>query len=211
MITPQEIHFFISQPRFNIYLQQRNNNIEAAYELYLTNIALSEALYPILSVLEISLRNAIHRQMSRHFRDPYWFNNQLPESFQASVSKAEQKIIAQQKLVTPDRIVAELSFGFWNRLFNRHHAKQLWKPLRMIFRYLPRQQRRRDTIDDSLFRIRTLRNRVYHYEPIIRNLYYLEMVYQEMYLFLAWLHQNLPDVLNRTDRFQHLMIAARGR
>lgn len=210
MITEQEIHFFISYPRFNEYLHQKNHNVKDAYQLYLTNIELSEALYPVLSVLEISLRNAIHRQLSSYFNDSYWFKNKLPVEFQKAVKKAEQNIRFQQKIITPDRIVSELSFGFWNRLFNRHYAKLLWKPLRTIFIHLPKKQRRRDTIDDSLYRIRTLRNRVYHYEPIFRNLHYLELVYKEIYSFLSWLHHNLPDVLKKTDRFEDVILFAKG-
>ncbi len=205
MVTEEEIQLFISPARFRIYLQQRNHDIQAAYQLYLTNIELSEALYPVLSILEISLRNAIHQKLSTHFNDPYWFKNILPDEFQVAVKKAEQKIHLQQKPLTPDRMIAELNFRFWNRLFNRHYARQLWKPLRTIFPYLPKQQRRRDTIDDALFRIRTLRNRVYHYTPIFHNLNYLEMVYREIYIFLSWLHHSLPAALHKTDRFQQVV------
>jgi hypothetical protein len=209
MVTEQEIQLFISPARFRVYLQQRNHDVDAAYQLYLTNIELSEALYPVLSVLEISLRNAIHQKLSTYFNDPYWFKNKLPSEFQVAIKRAEQKISLQQKQLTPDRIIAELNFGFWNRLFNRHYARQLWKPLRTIFPHLPKQQRRRDTIDDALFRIRTLRNRIYHYAPIFHNLQYLEMVYGEIYLFLSWLHHNLPAVLHNTDRFQQVVLYAK--
>lgn len=209
MITEQEIQLFISPARFRVYLQQRNHDIHDAYQLYLTNIELSEALYPVLSVLEISLRNAIHQKLSTHFNDTYWFKNKLPPEFQVAIKRAEQKIRLQQKQITPDRVIAELSFGFWNRLFNRHYARQLWKPLRTIFPHLPKQQRRRDTIDDALFRIRTLRNRIYHYAPIFHNLHYLETVYKEIYEFLSWLHHNLPAVLYKTDRFQQVVFYAK--
>jgi hypothetical protein len=67
MIT-EEIKSFISHPRFNIYLEEANYNTNAAYQLYLTNIELSEALYPALSLLEISLRNAIHQKAERIFQ-----------------------------------------------------------------------------------------------------------------------------------------------
>ena len=65
MIT-EEIKSFISHPRFNIYLEEANYNTNAAYQLYLINIELSEALYPALSLLEISLRNAIHQKLKEY-------------------------------------------------------------------------------------------------------------------------------------------------
>ena len=124
MIT-EEIKSFISHPRFNIYLEEANYNTNAAYQLYLINIELSEALYPALSLLEISLRNAIHQKLKEYFKDDFWFKNKLPKEFQTAIQRAEQKIQFQQKTVTADGIIAELNFGFWNRLFNRYHAKLL--------------------------------------------------------------------------------------
>ena len=205
MIT-EEIKSFISHPRFNIYLEEANYNTNAAYQLYLINIELSEALYPALSLLEISLRNAIHQKLKEYFKDDFWFKNKLPKEFQTAIQRAEQKIQFHQKPVTADGIIAELNFGFWNRLFNRYHAQLLWKPLRTIFVHLPKQEKQRKNIDESLHRIRNIRNRVYHYEPIFRNFSYLEAVYQEIRMFLFWLHQSLPTILNKVDRFEYILM-----
>lgn len=205
MIT-EEIKSFISHPRFNIYLEEANYNTNAAYQLYLINIELSEALYPALSLLEISLRNVIHQKLKEYFNDDFWFKNQLPGEFQTAIQRAERKIQFQQKTVTADGIIAELNFGFWNRLFNRYHAKLLWKPLRTIFVHLPKQEKQRKNIDESLHRIRNIRNRVYHYEPIFRDFNYLASVYQEIRLLLFWLHQLLPIILNKVDRFEYILM-----
>lgn len=205
MIT-EEIKSFISHPRFNIYLEEANYNTNAAYQLYLINIELSEALYPALSLLEISLRNVIHQKLKEYFNDDFWFKNQLPGEFQTAIQRAKRKIQFQQKTVTADGIIAELNFGFWNRLFNRYHAKLLWKPLRTIFVHLPKQEKQRKNIDESLHRIRNIRNRVYHYEPIFRDFNYLASVYQEIRLLLFWLHQLLPIILNKVDRFEYILM-----
>lgn len=205
MIT-EEIKSFISHPRFNIYLEEANYDTNAAYQLYLINIELSEALYLALSLLEISLRNAIHQKLKEYFNDDFWFKNQLPGEFQTAIQRAERKIQFQQKTVIADGIIAELNFGFWNRLFNRYHAKLLWKPLRTIFVHLPKQEKQRKNIDESLHRIRNIRNRVYHYEPIFRDFNYLASVYQEIRLLLFWLHQLLPIILNKVDRFEYILM-----
>lgn len=125
MITEEEIRLLICQLRFNIYLEEADYNLNAAYQLYLRNIELSEALYPALSLLEISLINAIHQKLSAYFKDDFWFKNKLPKEFQSAVQKAEVIIQSQQKPMTADSVIAELNFGFWNRLFNRHYAKLL--------------------------------------------------------------------------------------
>ena len=77
-MTEQQLKYYLSSPRFNVYLAKTNNDFGKAYRLYKANIELSEAFYPILSVLEISLRNAVHETLKNHFQDEYWFKNKLP-------------------------------------------------------------------------------------------------------------------------------------
>ena len=204
-MTEQQLKYYLSSPRFNVYLAKTNNDFDKAYRLYKVNIELSEAFYPILSVLEVSLRNAVNETLKLHFNDPYWFKNSLPIEFLPFVSDATQKLTAQRKTITADRIIAELNFGFWNRLFNRHYTGLLWKPLRLIFRNTPKHLRQRDTIADTLYRIRTLRNRIYHYEPIFGNLQDLENHYNEMLTFLRWFDNDLPNLLTDIDRFNDIL------
>lgn len=209
-MTEQQLKYYLSTPRFNVYLAKTNNDFEKAYRLYKANIELSEAFYPILSVLEVSLRNAVNETLKLHFNDPYWFKNSLPVEFLPFVSDATQKLTAQRKTITADRIIAELNFGFWNRLFNRHYTGLLWKPLRLIFQNTPKHLRQRDTIADALYRIRTLRNRIYHYEPIFGNLQDLENQYNEMLTLLTWFDNDLPKLLTDIDRFNDILKKAKA-
>ena len=98
-MTEQQLRYYLSSPRFNIYLAQTNNNFDKAYWLYKVNIELSEAFYPILSVLEVCLRNAVNESLKAHFSDPYWFKNHLPPEFLPSVSDAIQKVTTQGKKI----------------------------------------------------------------------------------------------------------------
>lgn len=208
-MTQQNVIYYLSSARFNVYLFKTNNDFDKAYRLYKVNTELSEAFYPILSVLEVSLRNAIHGTLKTYFNDEYWFKNSLPVEFLPFVSEAIQKLTAQRKTVTADRIIAELNFGFWSRLFNRHYTSLLWKTLRLIFKNMPKHLRQRDSIADALYQIRTLRNRVYHYEPIFRNLQDIEKQYDEMFTFLIWLDSDLPKLLNDIDRFKTILEKAK--
>jgi hypothetical protein len=209
-MTETQLKYFLSASRFNIYLAKTGNDFDKAYRLYKANIELSEAFYPILAVLEVSLRNAINERLTAYFNDTFWFKNNLPVEFLPFVSEATQKITAQRKNITADRIIAELNFGFWNRLFNRHYTGLLWKPLRIIFQNMPKHLRQRDTIADTLYRIRTLRNRIYHYEPIFGNLQDIENQYNEMLTFLTWLDKDLPKLFNDIDRFNDILKKARA-
>jgi Abi-like protein len=208
-MTEQNLKYYISIPRFNVYLAKTNNDFEKAYQFYKVNIELSEAFYPILSILEVSLRNVIHETLKDYFKDDYWFKNSLPVEFSPFVSEAIQKMTLQRKVITADRIVAELNFGFWSRLFNRNYTSLLWKQLRLIFKNTPKNLRQRDTISDALYRIRTLRNRIYHYEPVFGNLLEIENQYNEMLLFLQWLDNDLPKLLADIDRFNDILKKAK--
>lgn len=209
-MTENQLKYYLSSPRFNVYLAQTNNDFEKAYRLYKANIELSEAFYPVLSVLEICLRNAVNEKLKDHFNDSYWFKNHLPTEFRPFIAEAEQKILSQHKTVTADKIIAELNFGFWNRLFNRNYTGLLWKPLRLIFKNTPKHLRQRDTVADYLYRIRKLRNRVYHYEPIFRNLGDVEKQYNEMISFITWLDKDLPKLLDDIDRFKEIFSKAKS-
>ena len=149
-MTEAQLKYFLSASRFNVYLAKTSNDFDKAYRLYKVNIELSEAFYPILAVLEVSLRNAINERLTTYFNDTFWFKNNLPIEFLAFVSEATQKITVQRKNVTADRIIAELNFGFWNRLFNRHYTGLLWKQLRIIFQNMPKHLRQRDTTQQNL-------------------------------------------------------------
>lgn len=75
----------------------------------------------------------------------------------------------KNKKTTPGRIIAELSFGFWVSLFDkRYENNQIFWPklIKPCFPYLPKYQRTRHFLLRELSRIRLLRNRVFHYEPI---------------------------------------------
>jgi hypothetical protein len=209
-MTDQKLKHYLSSPRFNVYLVKVNNDFDKAYRLYQVNIELSESFYPILSILEVSLRNAVNEALKLHFNDSYWFKTRLPSDFSLFVSEATKKLTAQRQGITEDKIIAELNFGFWNKLFNRNYAGLLWKPLRLIFKNAPKHLRQRGTIAVVLYRIRTLRNRIYHYEPIFGNLKDIEDHYNEMLTFLSWMDSDLPSLLSDIDRFNDILTKAKA-
>jgi len=204
-MTRAQLTYCLSAPRFHVYLKQADNDIDKACTLYKANMELSGAFYPMLSVVEVSLRNAINETLKAYFGDEYWFSNKLPADFSPYITEAVQKLKSQRKNITADRIIAELNFGFWNRLFNRYYASRLWKPLRLVFKNMPKPQRQRDTIADTLYRIRRLRNRIYHYEPIFANPDDLENRYEEMYRLPGWLDKDLPQLLTGIDHFHSIL------
>jgi hypothetical protein len=70
----------------------------------------------------------------------------------------------------PGRIVAELPFGFWERLLTHgppgklNYEMALWRPA--LPRAFPNSRRRRVDVHKPIPTLRDLRNRIAHHEPI---------------------------------------------
>ena len=183
----------------------RLEDYKEAIKLYKANIQLSEAFYTSLSVLEITLRNAIHQSCKRHFNDDYWFRNKLPKDLVSQVTDTENKIHLGHKIPTSDRIVSELTFGFWTTLFNRKYASLLWKPLHQIFLHTPHPLRQRAEISPRLNTIRAFRNRVYHYEPVSWSFAMLQNQHEIIIEILNWLDSDIATWISDIDRLPGLL------
>lgn len=198
-------------------------------KLYQANLRLSQAFYPLLSLLEVVLRNAIDMEMKTYFNDNNWLRNQrngfmshpsltyqhwrtrriITNTFlKDEVNKSVKSIHKKQQAITNDKIIADLKFGFWLAIFDFTHFSILnGAPLR-IFYQLPAGANRQ-TIDDTLTRIRDFRNRVYHNEPIIfakdanlKTIYDLtnaQKVYGDIKQLFMWLNLDYAMWSKRID------------
>ena len=164
-----EKHF--SAARVGRYHAAYKGDTAKATGAYAHNMLLAESMFPVLNVLEIALRNGVHSRLSAvHNRADWWelWRNDPKMSWQIrEVDSAKSKLQRRQEGQTPDKIVAELTFGFWCSLFNATFQKTLWRDLRLVFPKCPKPQRQRHTISSALNQIRDLRNRVFHHEPLL--------------------------------------------
>lgn len=167
-----ELRVIFSPERLDAYLGHtkcKNSKDNALLE-YSRNIQLSQALYPSLQILEITLRNSLHKAITDYLQTEHWFElSFLHEKEQNRVNKAKTTLKEKRKTITPGRVVAELSFGFWVSLFDirYEHSQTLWPQLiKPTFPFLPKGQKTRNFISRELNNIKSLRNRVFHYEPI---------------------------------------------
>ncbi|MGN6557386.1 MAG: hypothetical protein ACTHLH_05170 [Solirubrobacterales bacterium] len=84
-----------------------------------------------------------------------------------SLEKVAETIVAierRRKEPTRARVVADLSFGFWRALLNRHYH-QLW--IDRLHRAFPNGTGSRKEAADLMSRLNPFRNRLAHHEPII--------------------------------------------
>ena len=174
---------------------------------HLWNISLSKSLYPSLRILEITLMNALHTAISEYYDNESWFDNPtiLSERFSIqSIAKAKSELVKRNKTIDADRVVAELHFGFWTSLFDvrYEHEKIFWpKLLKQVFLNIPKSLRRRDHISRRLNKIRNLRNRIFHYEPIW---YWQDLREQHQIIIdmINWLQPAMCDYVKLQDDFE---------
>ena len=204
----KEIRKILSKDRFEGYFRRfrsvkgRNCSLLDAYVYYSWNTALSESLYASLQTLEVTLRNSIHNAANKHFSNPYWFKDQAIFDAQqiGKVRNAESSLRQQRKNIDPGRIIAELNFGFWTGLFKAKYETPFWRPIiKSVFPNMRPQDRTRQKISKKLHRIRILRNRIYHYEPIWY--YNLTRTHDEILEMISWISPPVVDLLKPVDRF----------
>ena len=59
----------LSIERLKSFMQNENDTIDVLIERYVNNIRISQALYPELSILEVTLRNAINTTLCKYISD----------------------------------------------------------------------------------------------------------------------------------------------
>jgi hypothetical protein len=202
-----------SEDRLNKYLDKVAKDQLAAEFLYVANQKVSESLYPLISILEVSLRNRVHTKLHQRFGTTDWWTHQELniQAFNGCTEKIER---ARSKLfhrtpaftkkyqVKASQIVAEVSLNFWTDLFSEGLQVVLWKDLMGCFPHLPQDARKRRKLARPLENITTLRNRVMHHEPILFDETVLpSILHAKGVELLTWMSADMATWLAKRDRF----------
>lgn len=183
-----DIERAISTARLQSYLERAAND-EQAWAIYRWNLELAAAFGPLISDVEVSLRNTIHTQLSGLYgRADWWAHDRLildddtRELLTSVVSKFQKGI--KKGTVSPGKVIAELTLGVWVHLLSRGgnsrlgrtagYEKRLWRTsLRLGFdtgELTPKGRARRPTrkaVHSRAAHIQKLRNRAAHHEPLM--------------------------------------------
>jgi hypothetical protein len=205
-----DLELALSLERFGRYLAWAGRDRERAIELYTLNTRISESLYTPLQSLEVALRNRIHVVMAEGLGDEAWFhqagvllNDRQPDQ----LTKAVEDLKAVNKMPTPGRIVAALSFGFWTAMFGPHY-EGLWRTTLHRIAAKPDGKRlRRKDFSGPLTPIRSIRNRIAHHEPIIT--WDLLGIHNRMVELTRWLSPAAAAWCRENDRFDQVYPAER--
>jgi hypothetical protein len=214
-IPYQQLEKHLSPPRFGRYLTAASNHKTKAKRLYKANLRVAQAFHPLLSLLEVALRNGLNSVLTVKFGDPDWIINQQ-RGFMSDPSlrhgnfflrkeaeKASNRLTRKRVIVTSGKIIAEQTFGFWTEFFEPHHYRLVGGcPIR-IFAHLPSHIKRRN-VANQLAKIRLFRNRISHNEPvcfIINRVDFTpaEEVHDAILSILQWLEPGFAVWVNDLD------------
>ena len=198
------------------YLQAARGDRMQALRLYTWNTDISAALYPPLQGIELALRHAMHRELSACYGEDWYDNPAAGLDFRSRdrVASAKRVVAANSRTVVPLRIVEKLCFGFWTSLLSSggrleessdrkaNYARTLWKPaLRSAFPHRTFLTRRQ--AQSAFERLRRLRNKVAHHEPIFERP--LQEDYRHILTVTGWISSEARLWIERNSRVPWLL------
>lgn len=193
---------FLTDDRLKSYLAfaKPQANDRAAIELYVWNTALCAAFYTPIQVVEIALRNAIHREMSAIFGRPDWYSDRTFKrtgpSLVGSLVEVATRLTRSAKPVDPPHMIAGLHFGFWTQLLSPgpdgNYTRSFWNAgLHNAFPQYPGGARvAQRKIRQQFLALKDFRNRVAHHEPIHNKK--PDDQYERMLRVAGWIDEILP-------------------
>ncbi|PRZ02251.1 Abi family protein [Marinilabilia salmonicolor] len=111
-----------STQRMEKYFKRYPDNEFKAIEHYHLNIELSESFYSVLSIFEVALRNSLNRELTGYFGTKDWYLKieSVPglKNLKNSINTAKKHIANRDENISANKVVAELTLGFWVRLLN---------------------------------------------------------------------------------------------
>lgn len=202
----------ISAPRFATYLQAKGNDKAGALALYHWNLDVSSAFIVPLQICEVAIRNGIVEVLEK-VHGPNWpwsngFIRSLPEPkvVHHYNPKIDLRNVAN-KQPTAGKVVAELKFAFWGKIFTAGQDSRLWiNHFNDAFPGFSRETPipvARATAFEALESVRKLRNRIAHHEPIFSRDITAE--YVRLHTMISWRSPIVAAWVDKAQRVTELI------
>jgi hypothetical protein len=175
--THIDIKNSLSPPRIGTYENATSAvpNLPGALALYSWNAQVSAALMTPLHICEVVVRNAVAEALESVYGSRWpWepvFEQSLPQG--GGYNARRDLIATRTKEEKTGKVIPELKFVFWQKMFTGRFDGRLWNPhMRTVLPHLDPTmtvQQLRKLIHDELEQLRGLRNRIAHHEPIFKR------------------------------------------
>jgi hypothetical protein len=199
----QKLLAVISQDRIMPYYKairrttDQYERLKKAFELYEKNTSYSETMYPILQGFEISMRNRIHDRLTKDHGAGWYDKIELLPLEKDKVALARKEIADKIQVETASRIVGELSFAFWVRLFSADYERLTWE--RSLKHLVPNALTRGEVY--ARFKdIKTLRNRIAHHSRIVDRPVTIRISYEQIIESIGWFSADMQAWVRATSR-----------
>jgi len=200
----------LSSPRMGTYERVCGTEGAAALNLYAWNAQISAAFLAPLHICEVVIRNAVADALETQYGEKWpWsagFERSLPDPVNG-YSQRRDLFSARRDQHTTGKVIPELKFAFWQKLFTRRNDDRLWRQyLRTVFPHVEASwtlSQQRQFIYDELERVRKLRNRIAHHEPVFsRHLQadyqaIRQLIHMRCHITAEWMeqHQQVQQLL----------------
>lgn len=167
----------VSIDRFASYAASASQDAEFACRLYVWDGVVAAAVLRDVAVVEVALRNALSGTLENQL-GPQWYQHRALDHDSRLVSarnRAIAEIAGTGKAVTPGRVIAQLSLGFWVNLLSSP-ADPLWRT--SLHRAFPggksearkaSQRYGRAWVHSQARVVQVVRNRCAHHEPLLNG------------------------------------------
>lgn len=180
------------------------------------NVKISATFYPALAFVENSLKNSICNAIDKLICKDWLvkeINQQklLSDKEYTKLIEAKNKIKKANKKITNNRLISELTFGFWVHLCTKSYKPKFWDKKGFFETVFPnyvqeKGLRKIAPIQNDLLAILRLRNRIFHHEMIINRNQTPQEQYQLVLNILHLLSADVEKLLNSISRFQDIII-----
>lgn len=173
-----EYEKILTSARLGRYVRACGGDTRKAMTLYRLNLRISQEMFTVISCFEVALRNAINDHYCSQW-GPDWLKDSaepggifaIDRNCRFTSTSILDAIHKLNRAYTPDKLVAELGFGFWRYQFAAHQYRATGRTLLHIFpakpSSSPSMQYNATYVFNQLASINELRNRIAHHEPIV--------------------------------------------
>lgn len=215
-VTQNNLTDLFSISRLNSYKFNGVDDNTIALERYLYNIKVSQALYPILSILEISLRNRLNEAIEKIIKNDWLIyevnqQNVLLDNEHKKLLETKRKLkLKGHKEINKNDLIAELSLGFWVHLCSKKYKNSIWHKqgfFRTVFADYPNFSEfdKLSKVFPHLQLMLKLRNRVFHHEIIINHPYGIHNCYNDLKQLLGYISSDSVKFLDRVCNFENII------
>lgn len=219
MILEEELKKYeptYSAERLTAFIFSEDDTIDDIILRYKRNLLISQALYPELCTLEVILRNSINYVLKTYISET-WIEDEIKSNTILEKSDYNLLLTAYEttkkecessfKEMTMGKVVANLNFGFWTNLCVKKYNSRIWNKgacFKGVFVNFPTVKNDITVISNKLYRIRKLRNRIFHYEQVFKYPEKTLKLYNYIQEIMSYLPKDEFNVISEMSTFMHL-------